>query len=271
MSRIIYTGAPGNPHWSTNQPMFTLARAQLGALAVRQIANFGASSASAVLGPDLAMPGQQGNNVPTAVGAPWNQLLIGGPPLSFVQDQTYPWIRGHLINGRWGGPGNNWQNLVPLTGVGNANHATVEGYIDGFIAACYQYELGGQRPSWYGVYYCVQASVSPFSDPTMTNAQNLYSYAPEFIRVSWRAVSIVKPVNVSTGNAAGNINNYAVNAVPAFPMGFVLPQLPAVMNGTQVLPAAGNVAGGAVLGALPPGFPAAQANGFDGWIEIHQS
>ncbi|MBO7942561.1 hypothetical protein JTP77_042660, partial [Streptomyces sp. S9] len=76
MSRIIYTGAPGNPHWSTNQPMFTLARAQLGALAVRQIANFGASSASAVLGPDLAMPGQQGNNVPTAVGAPWNQLLI---------------------------------------------------------------------------------------------------------------------------------------------------------------------------------------------------
>ncbi|QQP94134.1 hypothetical protein [Lysobacter enzymogenes] len=271
MSRIIYNGAPNNPHWSTNQPMFTIAREQLGPLAVRQIANFGASSASALLGPDLMMPGQQGNNVPTAVGAPWNQLLIGGPPLAFTQDLNYPWIRGHLINGRWGGPGNNWQNLVPLTGVGNANHATVEGYIDAFINACYQYETGGQRQSWYGVYYSVQSSVSPFSAPNMTNAQNLYSYAPEFILVTWRAVSIVKPVNVMPANAAANINNYAFNAVPAFPQGFVVPQLPAVMNGTQVLPAAGNVAGGAVLGGLPPGFPAAQANGFDGSIEIHQS
>jgi len=271
MSRIIYTGAPNNPHWSTNQPMFTIARPLAGPLAVRQIANFAGSSASAVLGPDLAMPGQQGNNVPTAVGAPWNQLLVGGPPLSFVQDGTYPWIRGHLINGRWGGPGNNWQNLVPLTGTGNANHATVEGYIDGFINACYQYEVGGQRASWYGVYYCVQASVNPFSDPNVTNAQNLYSYAPEFIRLSWRAVSIVKPVNVAPATAAANISNYAVAAVPVFPMGFVLPQLPAVMVGAQVLPAAGNVPGGAVLGALPPAFPAAQANGFDGQIEIHQS
>lgn len=271
MSRIVYNGAPGNPHWSANQPIFTITQYQPGALAFRQIVNFGASSAAAVLGPDLAMPGQQGNNLPTAVGPPWNQLLFGGPPLSFIQDGANGWIRGHLINGRWGGPGNTWQNLVPLTGVANANHATVEGYIDAFIAACYQYEMAAHRTDWYGVYYCAQSSANPFSHPTMTNNQNLYSYAPEFIRIAWRAVRIVKPLNVMPNVAAGNMANYPVNAVAAFPVGFVLPPLPGVMNGAATLPAAGNVAGGAVLGALPGNFPAAQGNGFDGVIEIHQN
>lgn len=270
MSRIIYTGAPGNPHWSSNQVIFTIARQQQGAQAARQITNFGASSASAILGPDLQMPGVQGNNVPTAVGPPWNQLLVGGPPLSFVQDGNYAWIRGHLINGRWGGPGNTWQNLVPLTGVANANHATVEGYMDAFIAACYQYETGGYRADWYGVYYCVQTSANPFSAPGVTNNINLYSYAPEFIRILWRAVRIAKPVNVSTAVAAANMNVYPFFAVPAFPGGFAVPARPLVMNGVNALPP-GNVAGGAVLGAPPAGFPAAQANGFDGQIEIHQN
>lgn len=269
MSRIINNGAPNNPHWSTNQPIFTIAREHSGALAVRQIAHFGATGASALLGPDLAMPGQQGNNLPTAGGAPWNLLLPGGPPLYFIQDTTYPWIRGHLINGRWGGLGNTWQNLVPLTGVGNANHATVESYIDNFIAACYQYETGGPRPVWYAVYYCVQASVNPFSHPANTHPQNLYAYAPEFIRIQWRAVAVTKPVNVSAANAAANIGNYPINPVAAFPPGFVLPPRPPVMVGAGALPP-GNFPGGAVLGAVPAGFPAAQGNGFDGAIEIHQ-
>lgn len=270
MSRIVDTGSPANPHWSTNQPIFPIARQQRGPFAARQIANFGASCVSAVLGPDLNMPGQRGNNPATAVGAPWDRVLAGGPPLSFTQDATSPWVRSHLIDGRWGGPGNTWQNLVPLTGVGHANHATVKSYIDSFIAACYLYEISGQRTAWYAVYYCVQASVRPFSHPADTNNQNLYAYAPEFIRILWRAVSVNKPVNVSTAIAAANIDNYAFNAVAEFPRGFVLRALPAVMDGAAALPA-GNVAGGAVLGAPPPRFPAAQANGFDGGIEIHQN
>lgn len=270
MSRIVYTGAPGNPRWSTDQPMFTTTQYQAGALAVRQIANFAGTCASAVLGPDLVMPGQQGSNVPTATGAPWDRLLNGGPPVTFVQDGTHAWIRGHLVNGRWGGPGGSWNNLVPLTGVANSNHATVESYIDAYLAASHQYEHSGQRDAWYGVYYCVQASASPFSHPATTNNQNLYSYAPEFIRIRWRAVRIAKPVNVSPQVAAANIGNYPRLAVPAFPPGFVRPALPPVMNGRQALPA-GNVAGGAVLGAPPATFPGAQGNGFDGEIEIHQS
>jgi len=270
MSRIIYTGAPANPRWSTNQPIFMGAQYQAGPVAVRQIANFGASAVAAILGPDLIMPGQQGNNVPTAGGAPWDQLLPGGPPLTFTQDNTNNWIRGHMINGRWGGPGNTWQNLVPLTATANANHATVEGYMDAFLAACYAYETSGQRDAWYGLYYCVQSSVNPFSDATTTNNQNLYSYAPEFIRILWRAVRILKPVNVSTATAAANIGTYPMNAVAAFPPGFAVPALPYVMNGNATLPP-GNAAGGAVLGAIPAGFPGLQANGFDGGIEIHQS
>jgi len=270
MSRIIYTGAPNNPHWSTNQPIFLGAQYQAGPVAVRQIANFGASAVAAILGPDLIMPGQQGNNLPTAGGAPWDQLLAGGPPLTFTQDNVNTWIRGHMINGRWGGPGNTWQNLVPLTTGANANHATVEAYMDAFLAASYAYETGGQRDAWYGLYYCVQSSVNPFSDATMTNNQNLYSYAPEFIRILWRAVRILKPVNVSTATAAANIGTYPMNAVAAFPAGFVVPPLPNAMNGTATLPP-GNAAGGAVLGAVPANFPAAQGNGFDGGIEVHQN
>jgi len=270
MSRIIYTGSPNNPRWSTNQVIFTMTRYQTGGLAPRQQVAFGAVSAAAVLGPDLMMPGAQGSNIPTATGAPWDQLLPAGPAGTFVTDADNLWVRGHLINGRWGGAGNTWQNLVPLTATGHACQATVEGYIDAYLAACYQYEQGGQRPAWYGVYYCVQASQDPWSDANATADTNLYSYAPAFIKISWRAVAITKPLNVSTQAAAATIDHYPMASVANFPPGFVLPALPAVMNGAATLPAAGNVAGGAVLGALPGIFPAAQANGFDGAIEVHQ-
>lgn len=270
MSRVIYATTHAGQHWSADTPIFTITREASGAQAQRQIANFGASWAAAVLGPDLIMPGQQGVNAPTAVGAPWNQLLMGGPPLCFIQDVNNIWVRGHLINGRWGGAGNTWQNLTPLTAIANPNHATVEAYIDSFLISAHNYEDAAHRNDWYGVYYCVQCSAAPFSDPMTTNNGNLYSYAPAFIKISWRAVSIPKPVNTQAVTAANNIGTYAVNAVPALPMGFVVPPVPGVMVGAQTLPAP-NVAGGAVLGALPGAFPAAQANGFDGTIEIHQS
>lgn len=270
MSRIVYTGAPNNPRWSTNQPIFVATQYRTGPVAVRQAATFGATSATAVLGPDLIMPGQQGNNVPTASGAPWDQLLAGGPPLTFTQDNLNTWIRAHMLNGRWGGAGNSWQNLVPLTALAHSNKASVEAYMDAFLAASYHYEIGGQRDAWYCLYCCVQSSANPFSDAATTNTQNLYSYAPQFIRILWRAVRILKPVNVSTATAAANLGTYPMSAVAAFPAGFVVPSLPSAMNGKAALPP-GKVAGGAVLGALPGNVPPAQANGFDGEIEIHQA
>ncbi|MGO1001146.1 hypothetical protein [Lysobacter sp. CA196] len=269
MSRIVFTGAPNNPHWTTNQPIFIATQYLTGPVATRQATNFGASSATAILGPDLIMPGQQGNNIATALGAPWSELLAGGPPLTFVQDPTRAWIRAHLINGRWGGAGNTWQNLVPLISPAYANRATVEGYMDAFLAASYRFEMGGQSNVWYGIYYCVQSSAKPFSNATATNNQNLYSYAPEFVRIVWRAVRITKPVNVSSASVAADLSTYPMSAVPSFPPGFLRPELPAAMNGARALPQ-GKVAGGAVLGALPGNVPAAQANGFDGEIEIHQ-
>lgn len=271
MSRIVYAGAPDQPLWSSDQVIFTMTRYRTGGLAPRQQIDFGAASAAAILGPDLMMPGVAGSNLATATGAPWDQLLPGGPAGTFVTDPNISWVRAHLINGRWGGPGNSWQNLAPLTGVGQANQRTVEGYIDAFLTACRQYEMAGQQPAWYGVYYCVQASQYPWSQLPTTADTNLYSYAPAFVRISWRAIAIVKPVNVSPQVAAANIASYPIAGVASFPQGFVLPPLPAAMNGAATLPAGGNIAGEPVLGALPADFPIAQNNGFDSGIEVHLS
>lgn len=263
-------------HWSTEQAIFTITREAHGALSARQITTFGASSASAILGPDLCMPGQQLPNVPTAVGPLWNQLLPHGPNVTFATDGNYQWKRGHLINGRWGGSGANWNNLTALTQIANANHATVEGYIDNFLTASLAYEQAAHRNTWYGVYYCVQCSVAPFSAALQTNNANLYSYAPAFIKISWRAVAITKPVNQTAQNAAAGMGGIGYAGVPA-PLPFAVPAKPAVMVGlggvaVPALPVAGNAAGGAVLGALPVGFPVAiPGNGFDGSIEIHQT
>lgn len=270
MSQIIYNGWPNTPRWCADTAMFLIAHKQQGPLATREITKFAASCAAAVLGPDLKMSGQEETNAPSVGGPPWDTPLNKGPAETFAGDRRPGWIRGHLVNGRWHGRGDTWQNLVPLTSVANTNHATVEGYIDNYLLACHRYEDAAHRDDWYGVYYCVQASANPFSDPSVTNPKNLYSYAPEFIRITWRAVRIAKPHNVSPTTALNSIDSYPLHAVPQFPQGFVLPVLPTVMKNTYTLPS-GNTSGQAVLGSLPTGLPTQQSNGFDNWIEIHQS
>lgn len=262
--------------WSPEGTIFTTCRENNGPLAQRQGRNFGASYASIILGPDLAR-GQGPTNAPSIGGNIWDTTVPNGPVVTFAQDGLYTWIRGHMINGRWGGSGGNWNNLTPLTSQANSNHKTVEAYMDSFISASYGYEVNNNvngyglgRDDWYGVYYCVRCSQSPFADP-MTDAQNnLYSYAPAFIKVSWRAVRIAKPVGQQVNNVIYGMNILNFQAVAVFPAGFIVPNRPQVLNGVNVLPA-GNVAGGNLLGNLPVGFPNAQANNFDGDIEIHQS
>lgn len=256
---------------TVTQAIFTSTNMVHGGISVRQGIAFGASSASAILGPDLMMHGMGLPNVPTAVGAPWDTLLgVGRPLLSFTQDTTFTWIRGHLINGRWGGSGANWNNLTPLTSIANANHATVEGYIDSYLTNSLSYENAAYRTDWYGVWYLVQCSVDPFSDPMITGNAQLYSYAPAFIRVSWRAIRIQKPVNTAVHAVIAGLPGATINPVGGFPFGFNVPVRPTVMNGVAALPL-GNPAGGALLGVAPVGFPGLQGNGFDGDIEIHQT
>jgi hypothetical protein len=128
-----------------------------------------------------------------------------------------------------------------------------------------------RRSDWFGVYYCVQCSQSPFAHGYIDADAELYSYAPEFIKVSWRAVRMIKPVGQPVHTVVAGMNLHPFQAVPIFPVGFQRPPIPAAINGTPTLPAWNAPGGGNVLGALPLGFPAAQANGFDGEIEIHQA
>lgn len=272
MSRVITaTMTTGRPIY-TSSAIFTSTNMLHGGLSVRQGIAFGASAAVAILGPDLMLYGMGLPHVPTATGAPWDALLpgVGRPLLSFTQDTTFTWIRGHLINGRWGGSGANWNNLTPLTSTANSNHSTVEGYIDNYLTNSLSYDNAAYRTHWYGVCYLVQCSVAPFSHPTTTGNAQLYSYAPAFIRVSWRAISIAKPINTAVHAVTAWLPGAPIAPVGMFPGAFNVPVRPTVMNGVAALPL-GNVAGGAVLGVAPGWFPAAQVNGFDGDIEIHQT
>jgi hypothetical protein len=223
---------------------------------------FGATTGSILLGPDLAM-GQGPVNAPSIGGTYWDTANRTGE--TFLNNVGYVWIRGHLINGRWGGSGGTWNNLTPLTALANSNHKTVEKYMDDYIIACLNYERAADRDFWYGVYYSVRCSVNPLSDVASTNNNNLHSYAPEFIKVSWRAIVMTKPV----GQFAG-LNVLFWQPVAAFPVGFNVPVRSQAIGANQTLPTT-NVPGGLLLGAPPINFPLAQANGFDGDIEIHQT
>lgn len=272
MSHVITATMNSGRQILTTAAIFTATRMVHGGQSIRQGVTFGASCAAAILGPDLMMFGMGLPKVPTATGAPWDQLIpgTGRPQLSFTQDGNYTWIRGHLINGRWGGSGANWNNLTPLTSTANANHSTVEGYIDTYLTNSLSYENATYRTDWYGVCYLVRCSAAPFSHPMTTGNGELYSYAPAFIRVSWRAISIQKPTNLNVQTIKHGLATATITSVTTFPNGFTVPNKPTVMNGTAVLPL-GNVAGGGLLGGAPFWFPTLQTNGFDGDIEIHQT
>jgi hypothetical protein len=123
----------------------------------------------------------------------------------------------------------------------------------------------------YGIAYLVECSIAPWA-AVPTNA-NLYSYAPSFIKVSWRTVEIPKPNIHPNGIQAhldNNINGFPIAMPPALPLS--PPQRPNAITGACV--PAGNNSGGPVFqygGHNGVAYPAIQANGFDGEIEIHQN
>lgn len=266
MSRIQYNGRV-----QANQNLFASARFNHGGLAARQGINFGGVWATVLIGPDLSLPGMRTNNPPSIGGSVWDTVLgAGRPTVAFVNDANNTWIRGHLVNGEWRGPGNQWQNMVPLTALANHNHLTIEDYMRAFALASLAYDNAAYRNDWIGIVYLVQCAQDPWAAVPANN--QLYSYTPAFIKVSWRAVSIPKP-NLQAANVQGYLDGLAAipnTTLPVLP--FPAPARPAALPAAagSCLPAAGNVAGGLVF-AGPAGFPAAQNNGFDGDVEIHQS
>ena len=131
--------------------------------------------------------------------------------------------------------------------------------------------LGREGTSQIGTALRTSFSVPPILGQLHPANNELYSYAPAFIKVSWRAVAIPKP-----NSQAAGIQAY-LNGLAGFPtvaaLPFAAPVRPLAIAGACV-PLAGNVAGGAVFaypGAGGVAYPAAQGNGFDGDIEVHQS
>ena len=227
--------------------------------------SFGASWAECVLGPDIAAPGGiVTTNQPSVSGEGWD-LPWNTPPVRpghvFIQDQL-TWRRGHLINGEWGGRGDNWDNLTPLTSQANSWHTGVENAMRSFLAASYSYDINGAyKNNWYGIHYRVVRSVYPFADPA--NQANLYSYAPSHINVCWRAIQLPKIHNNSLAQIVANaVANYVQAAIlpPAFPNFNVYNAPQALQNHQSVDP---------LVAAAQPW--AANANGFDDSIQIHNA
>jgi hypothetical protein len=191
MSDFQYNGRMQATH-----VLFTSARLQNGGLAPRQGLPFAGQYGAVLIGPGISLPGGKTNNPPVAGGRIWSKLAgPGRPPVTFVQDLNYSWKRGHLVNGEWSGPGQ-WSNMTPLTPSDNVNHKTVEQYMRNFCQASLTYDATGPyKPAWYGVAYLVQCSTDPWA--AVPSNTDLYSYAPAFIKVSWRAVRIPKPNNIA--------------------------------------------------------------------------
>jgi len=281
MTKIQYTAGK----WTPDSNLFTTRREAHGPLAVRNGRTMGATSAYALLGADLAMPGLATKSPPSATGPGWDAPWAGagGPGICFTQDGNQTWVRAHLINGEWGGSGTNWNNLVPMTSGGNANHKWVEARMKVYLQNFRAFDLnsnGGHNNYWYALQYWVQASQDPWAAPPAA-AANLYSYAPDMIKVTWRLVTVAKPAAgtwLSSGAATGATPAWVeANAVlvPATVATIVpdLPNIPANNIPAVLVNNAANVAGiGGLVYATPPGAPAipAAASAYDGTVEIMQ-
>lgn len=244
---------------------FTMENYFRGALRMVHGISFGASWAECILGPDIAAPGGIITTNQPSVGGEgwdlaWNPATVR-PAHTFMEDQL-TWRRGHLINGEWGGPGNTWLNLTPLTSQANSWHTGVENAMRNFLIASYAYDVNGNyKNNWYGIHYRVVRSVYSFADPM--NRANLYSYAPSHINVCWRAVILPK---IHHNSLAHIVNNAVANYVQA-------PALPGTFphfNAYQAPQALQNHQSGDPLVAAAEPW-AANANGFDDSIEIHNA
>ncbi|TWS96630.1 hypothetical protein [Reyranella sp. CPCC 100927] len=270
--------------WTSDSNLFTKRRDTPGPLAIRHGRTFGGTSAYALLGPDLTMPGLATKNAPSATGPGWDTPWtgMGGPGLTFTEDTNETWVRAHLINGEWSGSGANWNNLVAMTSCGNANHKWVEARMKTYLQNFRAFDLhsnGGHNNYWYALQYWVQASTDPWA--AVPAAGDLYSYAPNMIKVTWRIVTVAKPAPgawaTSWGAVAaipGWIEAHAVVAPATIAtIGPDLPNIPLNNIPPVLVNNAANVAGvgGATYG-LPAGAPAIPGTGsvYDGAVEIMQ-
>ncbi|WP_415919965.1 hypothetical protein [Tateyamaria sp. SN6-1] len=285
MTKLCYDGQ----RWSADYIVFGYARKSYGPGAVWHGQTFGGTSAFALLGPDIAAPGGTTHNPPQAKGPGWDQAwthaALGGPAYHFTNDPNHiAWKRGHLLNAEWGGSGTLWSNLVALTAQANANHATVEGHVRTLLTRFRQFDMSnhGRNAYWYCIGYWVQAATLPWSAGNL--ADDLYSYCPNMIRVTWRVMRMTKPTGApgtTFGSHLTATQGHIRNAVWGTPAcrsatapdlandGIILPGAPPPVLTNSL--ANQNEAGG-VTHPVAPGAPAPGVAGpHDGTVEIFQN
>jgi hypothetical protein len=156
------------------------------------------------LGPDVFTFPRPGHNEPTNKDDRWWKNIL--------KDHTIDqWIQGHLMNGKWAGKGDIWENLVPLTNTTNGYMSDyAEHYVHDYLEASARIEKaanpdnpferdGYQRnpksfikeldkfPYWLGVLYRVIRSIEPYSD------KGKFKHAPKFVFLSLKLVRVPKP------------------------------------------------------------------------------
>ncbi len=278
MSRIEYTDAPGQNRKrrirTAEGNFFCLIQPDRGPEVNRQNYNSGASWAYAILGPDLKRPGSQQTNTPTATKAGFTSGWYGqNRPSSTFYTNRYnqdTWILGHMINGAWGGSGASWQNLTPLTHTANMNHKTIESKMNEYLTQSYAYEKAhkGVALYWYGIEYLVECSTAPFADNQRNVSTNLYAYAPEFIRVTWRAIRIQKRTDLLPNQIPNFLANCNFNYVNNLP--FTIPNFSGAIRNNGILPQGTPSAYGG--GIINSGYNLGHArnNNFDGSCDVFQ-
>lgn len=248
---------------SPDQVVFTLQADNYGPIYQVHGKSMGATWAHCVLGPDISAPGGvQVNNQPSIGGEGWDTPWMGAayPGHTFTED-IVSWKRAHLINGEWGGPGSQWDNLTILTAQANRWHTGIENHIRYFLQACRNFDLTNPMPAfWVGVEYQVIRSADSFAIPP-ANPNDLYTYVPSHILVRWRAVTLPKipgAIHIVINHA---VTNRAALAVLPPGFGYFPPyNVPGALAPHQNT---GNYIAGA------PALHVPNANTFDQDVEIH--
>jgi len=203
MSTILYN--PENPT-TVKGAFFKQIHLQHDGLSQRHHRSFGGKMVRGILGPDLK--GQENRSI--ARGFPWDfHRTWQSSPRPAVSFSALGWKLGRLLSSHWGGSGNHWENLIPLTPIAHDHFMGLKAYLRYYLDSSRHYDKYHTPNEWFGLYYDVRTSaLSCALDPHDT-PQNLLAYAPRFIHVSFRALRIPKPTPESMGvTNLGHLKHY---------------------------------------------------------------
>jgi hypothetical protein len=149
----------------------------------------GGTSMQAVLGPDAASTCIE--HFPHLGGTPTSQKSLA-PLMSSLHDHSdQTWVAGHLLNGDWGGKGEEDRNLTPLTSGANSAHKFYENHVKNMLILCHNLDKNNRGADyWYGVHYAVKVSSDSFAETK--DPADFHSYCASHITLDYRFIKLPK-------------------------------------------------------------------------------